>query len=881
MAAKKILGLDIGENSIGWAMVARDSDELDDNSQGRLLGAGTVLPRAVSKEDNNPNIIRRQKRQLRRQVFRTRLRKLKLIELLMEHRMFPPIPKQDLIARLQALRLDPDLRFFFSINPYTQRERAAGKKKQEQEQEPKQEQEQLSLYELGRVFYHMAQRRGYKENRLAEGETNEDSVISKGDPKTGKIGTSATKEAMGDKTLGQYLAGLDPHQERIRNRYTLRSMYLEEFETIWEQQSKYYPDVLTDELKRRLGDEKTGILFFQRPLKSQKELVRKCKFEFDYVKDKDGKITKRYLKVCPKSSPMFERFRMWQFINTIEMNGRKLIDHPNGEALRQKLVDLFNQKEELKFKDIKKALKATDAVFNYPDDKTIPGNKTIVRLRKIFNYSKKEYVEQLSETEKAQWKKLPQAEINKRLDVWEHLSPEEQIQRWHVFYSFDSTDKIIEHAREKGWHLSDKKIDLIKKTRLERGYANLSYRAIRFVLPYLEKGYIYSEALLLGSIRRVFKQDWLEFAPEEQIKIEQQAVAIIRENKPGKSIDRIKEWLKQEYSRTDRDLERLYHHSDLKNPPGDADELGIPPDVRNPIAKKVLGALRKLVNQIIATYGKPDQIVIELAREMNMSEKQKKEIEIINNRNEQINNEVKRLLAEKELPLTKTNIQKWILWEECRHTCPYTGSKIGFEDLFIDARFQIEHIIPRSISLDDSMANKTLCKAETNREKGNKTPYQFLGNDANKWKEVESRIWQMVKKKDDSQEQAHKKGDQQNKPIIPTSLPYHKAKRFLSEKPPQAEDFISRQLNDTRYIAKEAKKYLAQICKADNIIVAQGGATALLKHYWGLDNIEGVMQSVVSLNEEHISKFNLQDQKEYKEGILGCLRPKRPTRANV
>jgi CRISPR/Cas system Type II protein with McrA/HNH and RuvC-like nuclease domain len=129
MAAKKILGLDIGENSIGWAMVARDSDELDDNSQGRLLGAGTVLPRAVSKEDNNPNIIRRQKRQLRRQVFRTRLRKLKLIELLMEHQMFPPIPKQDLIARLQALRLDPDLRFFFSIDPYTQRKRAAGKKK--------------------------------------------------------------------------------------------------------------------------------------------------------------------------------------------------------------------------------------------------------------------------------------------------------------------------------------------------------------------------------------------------------------------------------------------------------------------------------------------------------------------------------------------------------------------------------------------------------------------------------------------------------------------------------------------------------------------------------------------------------------------------------
>ncbi|WP_250631356.1 type II CRISPR RNA-guided endonuclease Cas9 [Rhodoflexus caldus] len=851
---KKILGLDLGENSIGWALVEHNADELNNNPQGRILGTGTIIPKAGGKENDNPGIIRRQKRQLRRQVFRTRLRKLLLIKLLMEHKMFPPVPHEDLVARLQALQLDDDLRGFFRIDPYEKRKEAVEGKK-------------LSLYELGRVFYHMAQRRGYKENRLAESDADESGAIYTGNPKDDKKGIDETRQAMGQQTLGQYLAGLNPHKERRRNRYTLRSMYLKEFDSIWKKQKAYYPDLLTDELKHRIGDEKEGVLFFQRKLKSQKSLVRKCTFEFDYVKDKNKKESKRYLTVCPKSSPIFEQFRMYQFINSIEMNGIKLIDCPGGELYRQKLVALFNQKEELTFKDIKKLIKSPDAAFNYPDDKIIPGNKTIARLRKLFNYSEKEYVEKLSEAEKAQWKKLPQPEIDRRLNIWEHLSPEEQMKRWHVFYSFDNTDKIIEHAQKHGWNLPDERLALIKKVRLEQGYANLSHRAIGFIMPYLQKGYIYSEAVLLGSIQRVFKKDWQEFAPEEKSKIEQQTVAIIRQNSSeGKSIDRIKTWLKTTYSRTDRDLERLYHHSDLENPPGDASELGFPPAVRNPTVQKVLGALRKLVNSIMATYGRPDRIVIELAREMNLSEREKQEMERTINRNERINNEAKRLLAEKGLPPTIDNIQKWILWEECRKVCPYTGKKISFEDLFVNARFQVEHIVPRSISLDNSMANKTLCEASENLKKGQQTPYQFYGSNPQKWEEIKTRLWQMVKRSGTEE-------PQQNKSVIPDSFPYSKLKRFLSEQAPAPEGFISRQLNDTRYIAKEAKNYLAQICKAENIIVAQGGATALLKHYWGLENIEGVMQTVIPLYHEDISKFNLKNEQEYLAALDAKDRP--------
>jgi CRISPR/Cas system Type II protein with McrA/HNH and RuvC-like nuclease domain len=841
---EKILGLDLGENSIGWALVESPFDNINDNYKGRILGSGTIIPKVGGgKQEDNPAITRRQKRQLRRQTFRTRLRKLHLIKVLMAHRMFPQISHEDLVVRLQALELDNDLRAFFAIHPYEQRRRAAAGEK-------------LSLYELGRVFYHLAQRRGYKENRIAEKDDKESRVIFSGDPKADKRGIDETQHAMGSQTLGQYLAGLNPHKERIRNRYTLRSMYLQEFNTIWEVQKKYYPELLTDELKHRIGDEKEGVLFFQRPLlKPPKSLVRKCTFEFDYAKDKNGKVTRQYLTACPKSSPLYELFTMHQFINNLRIDGLKISELPDGAACRQRVIDLFNKKDVFTIKELKKVIKPDAlSINNYADDEKRPGNRTIVKMRKLFNHDSKKYVEQLSAEEKETWKKLSPAEKERRLLVWDYLSIDEQLVRWHVLYSFDNTEKIKEYAQKHGWNLSEAQLEQVTKIRLEKGYGNLSHRAIRYILPYLERGFGYNEAVILGSIRRVFGKDWQEFAPEEKQKIEERAIELLRNDEEGKQIERVKDWLRKDYNRNEWELGRLYHHSDIAKGDGSADLLGIPPEVRNPTVHKVLGTLRRLVNKIIVTYGKPDRIVIELARDMNRSEKERGKLEREMKRNQEINFEVKKRLAEKNLPLTRDNIQKWILWEECRKQCPYTGNPISFEDLFITGRFQVEHIVPRSISLDDSMANKTLCDANLNRQKSNKTPYQLYNNDSQEWENIKQRLLQMVRSD---------KNESASPSVIPTRFPYSKFKRFISDKSPEPDTFIKRQLNDTRYISKEAKNYLAQICPPEKIIVAQGSATALIKHYWGLDNIRDIMPTSVDLTDEIIRRFGLVHGREY------------------
>jgi CRISPR-associated endonuclease Csn1 len=850
METKKILGLDLGVNSIGWSLIELIENQDESESKGKVLGSGVIVPKASA--DEGGNLLRRQKRSIRRQFFRTRCRKLDLIKLLVDKSMFPAVENAERVARLQALRLDADLREFFSIDPYAQRQRAA-------------EGEKLTLLQLGRVFYHLAQRRGYKENRLA-GSGDEEGVLFEGNPAEGKIGISATRKAMGDQTLGQYLASLEPHQVRLRNRYTLRSMYLEEFAVIWAKQRPHYPALLTDELKTTLGDPKTGLLFSQRPLKSQKSLVGKCTFEYDEKKTKgpNGELItqKYYLPTCPKSSPAFEKFRMYQFINTIAVGIHRLMDLPAADEYRRKLVELFNAKtrtSKFEFKEIKKRLGMAAETFNYPDERKVVGNHTIASLRNLFNYSEKELTQGFDEAQKKVWKKLPQPEVDRQLNRWEHLAPEEQEKRWHVFQTFDNTDRIKAHALKHNWGLAEERLAQLGKVRLEQGYGSLSRRAIDNILPFLEQGYLYHEAVMLGGINRAFKTDWAELAPEEKQKLLNQVVELMRRPRAkGETMfEDIKAYLRQHYARTEVDLARLYHHSDLQGPTGEADELGIPPKLRNPVVQKVLGSLRRLVNQISQQYGKPDRIVVEMAREMNQTQEDREKDDRRMRQNAQINDEVKRRLAAAGLPPSVENIQKYLLWEECRRTCPYTGMSIGFEDLFLQGLFQVEHIVPRSISLDNSMGNKTLCQADLNREKSNRTPYQLYKNEPERWEQVKTRLLGLIKGRSGDDGADKEKATAK----IPDIFPYNKFKRFVSEADPKPDEFQSRQLNDTRYLAREAKAYLGQICA--DVVVAQGGATALLKHYWGLDNLPGLLSSVVYLNAQQIAEWSIQNAKEY------------------
>lgn len=774
----KILGLDLGTNSIGWAVI-------EDGKQ--ILGTGVrIFPEGVDnlgegQNEQSKNSTRRVFRQVRRQIFRRKLRKKILLRELMRNEMCPL--NEDQIKLWYKTGDFPDterMREWLKENPYLLREKALHEK--------------ISSAQLGRIFYQIAQHRGFLSNSRSAGTNDkEEGAIYEGDKGTGKTGITETEKHIGEKTLGSYLSSIYPKESteekkqsyvdgtpRIRNRYTTRQMYINEFEKIWESQKQYHKE-LTVELKETFGGRKKdgykqdGILFFQRPLKTQKYLVGKCTFE--------PKKTK-----CPISAIPYELYRTHQFINTIECDGKKL----NPEQ-KKVVLQILLSKDEPKFKDIRKKLQKADSSFNYEDDDKCPGAWT------ISNLSNKKYFG----------------------SKWFEFSEKEQEDIWHVLYYFDDRDKLKEYALTK-WGFDEEKAIKISRFNLEDGYASLSRKAILNILPFLQMGFTYDMATTLGGIKNAFGADWEKLGDKNKDFIIANVPEIVKSKIKGGYIEELRDFLGKEFGLQDEQLAKLYHHSSsisktdiiAKLPVSKESDKEIA-NLRNPIVSTALFELRKLTNAILDEYGKIDEIKIELARDLKISKDKRNTIRLEQKRLERQNDEIVKRLREHSQVITHENILKYKLWEECQHTCPYTGKEISIKQLF-SGEIQIEHILPWSRTLDDSYLNKTLCFAEINNDKGEQSPYEYYTKQGTgKWEETKERVLKLFYTTKEF------------------PLRYEKFKRFAAEK--FNDDFITRQLNDTRYISKEAKSYLEKIC--DNVKVAPGQMTANLRDKWGLNSI--------------------------------------------
>lgn len=783
-------GFDMGTNSIGWAVV--------DRKRHTIINMGSLIfPMGVNLEKGSKevskNVTRREKRQSRRQYFRRRLRKHLLAKKLDEKGMFPNINElydkyisqnstkkykekfQELIQ--QNLHCD-EIRDFFAINPYEMRSRAF-------------EGKQLTKLQLGRVFYQMGLRRGYKETLQ---DTDDKGAIYAGVPKDNRTGIDETRGKIQEfGTLGNYLFHENPHHTRLRNRYTLRSMYTEEFDLIFENQKKYYPEDLTEDFYRALGYRhktdatKNGVLFFQRPLRSQKHLLGNCTFETDKP-------------LAPKSCPAFEIFRAWSFATNIREDGNPLSD------LDQKIVVdyLLDQNTAKKFDVLRKKLSNPDANFNYDNNETLPSSKTLAGLKKVFQ---------------KQWKTFSEKEIE---DLW------------HLKYWADDPDWLEKHLSTK-YNLDKDQIKVFKKVKLADGYSSLSRKAIANITEFLQKGYVYDEAVLLAGIKRALGEKWQALEITEQVAIEDTAIGIAKDGSKGPSIERIKTFLKEHTGATGKELTKLYHHS-FKQQGEISKFLPEPANVRNPIVQQALFELRGLYNELVDEYGVPSTVKIEMARELKGSKKERDKIRDNNRKRREINIDLKQILDQYGQSHSRENIQKLQLFKEIenrygRCVNPFNPEQsISLKDLFGTGNIQIEHIIPQSRSLNNSLGNKTLCDADTNRAKGDKTPaeyYQSIGAD---WEEI--------------------------KRVMFDILPYQKAKRFIDESNPDADEFISRQLNDTRYISKFAVSYLKNVCS--DVQIMQGSVTSLLRHYWGLDGILTPAKFIDVPNGEYLVAINLE-----------------------
>jgi CRISPR-associated endonuclease Csn1 len=668
------LGLDIGSNSIGWAILNPEKQEVI-NAGVRIFQEG--VDRDTKGAEVSKNAARRAARSARRTRRRRNYRKDKLFRLLVRNGLLPQDPRQ-----IQSL---------FQKDPYYLRAKGLD--------------EQLEPYEIGRVLYHLSQRRGFWSNRKSE-KKKEEGVVAKEAAQLQKQMTET-----GARTLGEFFARLNPHEQRIRGHYTFRSMYEDEFEKIWSTQSQFYQTILTDVLKHQVKDQ---TIFYQRPLKPSDELIGNCELEPNE-------------KRCPKADWHARRFRILQVLNNLEIHNPNGTEQKLTEDQRKIVFQELLTSKEVKFDTLRRKLNLLETqTFNLEEGPknqkkdSLKGDEFNAHLRKVLG---RRQFERLTEED--------QIDINTLL-LDDTLQDEEVVEKLMERYGFTQ-----EQAQE------------ILEVPLPQKYMSFSRLAIQKLLPFLEQGMLTHQA-----------------------------------------------------------IEAVYGSPQAPRSHQTLDRLPFPEDLRNPIVNRALWEVRKVVNALIRVYGKPAKIKLEMARELKGSKREREEIQFRQRQNEQENETARQELVRMGiLSPSRDDIIKYKLWQECGQVCPYTGRPISQEALFgPHPEFQVEHILPYSRTLDDSYMNKTLCAVDENRRKGDQTPYEFY-NGTEQFEQILQRV---------------------------AKLPYPKRRRFWQQQV-ELDNFIQRQLNDTRYISRKAVEYLKTLgCTVQG---TRGQVTAELRHQWGLNSI--------------------------------------------
>lgn len=830
----KILGIDTGTNSLGWAIVEKQADEYHLLDKGvNIFQEGVKMEKGI---ESSKAAERTAHKAARVRNYRIKLRKIRLLRILSDAHLCPPLSKAEL-SEWRLKKKYPKNELFMQWQstddesektPYAYRHKCL--------HESLDFTSMTDRYILGRSFYHMIQRRGFLSNRKDQS----------GDD-TGKVKESISNLTQemhdaGYEYLGDYFYSLYNKGEKIRNHYTARNEhYLAEFKAICEKQ----------DLDKNLGPEVVRqiekAIFDQRPLKSQKGQVGKCVFEKNKTK-------------CPSSHPMYEEFRMLSFINNIK------IQTPNDDVLRPLspeeralIMPLFFRKSKklFDFEDIAKKLapkkqygfykKSSDAempyLFNYPMDTSVSSCPVTTALKDIFG---DDWIDSLCET-------YTLAEGKSRLNVVNDI--------WHVLCFYTDDTKLAEFAKNR-LQLNDEEAKKFCEISLPGDYASLSLKAICKILPYLRRGLIYSHAVFLGNLCEVMPQYEWEIEEMRNAAIEH----IIHEmnlidSKDARTFEVcIKEYLKEQYHVSEEKLKKLYHPSMMEVYPRvqrtnnhGVYQLGSPriDSVRNPMAMRSMFRLRKLVNRLLEE-GKIDQdteIHIEFARELNDANK-RNAIAVYTKENQNKNDEARKKIINlfkaetgKDIDPTDVDVLKYVLWEEQGHICLYTGKQIRISDFVgSNPKFDIEHTIPRSVGGDSTKMNLTLCDSRFNRDiKKTKLPTELSNHEEimtriNEWKEKYESLEGQIRKQKKLSKGASSKEQKdriiRKRHLLELQRDYWRGKylRFTMESVP--EGFSRRQGTDISVISKYARLYLKSLFK--HVYTVKGIATSDFRKIWGI-----------------------------------------------
>lgn len=604
----------------------------------------------------------------------------------------------------------------------------------------------------------------------------------------GSISDRSKELYFGKMTIGEYLMRrLDANPNfSIKNHTFFRKDYIDEYETIWATQSKFHPE-LTQDLRKRLFK----IIFFQRPLKSQKGLVGLCELEHKEIEINDnGNTTRKVIgpKVCPKSSPIYQEFRIWQRLNDIEITD-KVEGDKTKLTLEQKhtLAEELYVKEKLSKSEILKILygkdKSKDMNFN-----DIPGNSTSAQLFKAYEQimemsGHEQKFDKLSGRQTVDFVRAVFNGLGFNTSVLEfdsnlrgkELEKSPLYRIWHLLYSYEGdnsstgTEGLVRKIMELYQFDNEDYAKEIAKINFKPEYGSLSAKALVRILPYMKEGMQYSDACAAAGYKHSANS-----LTKEEIKNRELA-------------------------------ERI--------------ELLPKNSLRNPVVEKILNQMINVVNSVITTYGKVDEIRVEMARDLKKTAKEREETTQSINQAKQAHDNIEEIIKRDFgfAHVSRNDILRYKLYMELKdngfHTL-YSGKYIPYDQLFSNS-FDIEHIIPKAKLYDDSYANKTLEARDVNLAKRNKTAFDFVKESyPERLEEYKSIIEDLFKRK---------------------VIRKNKRKYLLMTEEEIPSDFLNRDLNDTRYIARKAIEILSQVVRV--VTPTIGSITDRLREDWQLIDI--------------------------------------------
>lgn len=704
----------------------------------------------------------------------------------------------------------------------------------------------------------------------------------------GKISDRSKHLYFKHQTIGQHLFELlkENRHTSLKNHTFYRQDYYDEFEAIWKEQSKHYPE-LTPTLKEEIGDK---TIFYQRKLKSQKALVSLCEFENKTI-IVNGKEKLIGLRVAPKASPLFQEFKIWQILHNLELK-RKNSQTPSkkqpknqlslfspeidknriqlGLDTKNLLFDELNVKGKLNVKQLLSNIELDHETFNLKDwdinYTAIEGNETNRKLYnaylKIANYegydvskilnTKTESEDFDVNTAKASGLKIKAAIadifdaigidteiLNFRTDLdQKEFEKQTAYQFWHLLYSFEGDSPFPKPSQADIDLYGSKDISLKKKLCNKFGFKPEHAK----ILAEIDFGSDYC-SLSTKAMRKILlhMKDGIPFASRNHELSSQSACDLAGYNHS-----------KQSLTKEENDKRILKPTLELlkKN------------SLRNPVVEKILNQMINLINALIeknskrdengeiTEYFKFDEIRIELARELKKNQQERKSLEAEITRATKAHEEIKSKIRD-EFNIanpTRNDIIKYKLYLELKNNGYkdlYTNTYIPKEILF-SGDIDVDHIIPQARQFDDSFSNKTLTYRETNLKKGNRTAYDYILAEHGEQKLSEFII---------RLEGMHKKYN----PNTPEEgISKSKYQKLLKKESEIGDGFIERDLRETQYIAKKAKEILLQISRT--VVSTSGSVTDKLREDWGLIN---VMQE---LNFEKYKKAGLTELITRKDG---------------